>query len=178
MGQRLSRRISRLSLTPSDAQYPLTTVTSTTPTPNTILEAPQPPSPEITRPALQREITRLSTLIDPIDLMRADDDSITPLSPVYASGNRRNLVESPSGHLLEPHEYLDHPDRPLTIRERQDRIREGLMSAMSGPDLVDEQAAEGRSERDRNEGKAKAWKSCCGCLGSGRKKRGRPVSSA
>jgi len=177
MGQRFSRRISRLSLTPSDAQHPLTTVTSATPTVNTIIETLQPPSPEITRPALRREITRLSALIDPVDLMRAEVDSITRRPTINATGDRSTLVQSPSGHLLEPHEYLEHPDRPLTIRERQDRIRGRLMSAMSVANMADEQTAEGQSERNRDEGEAKGWWSCCGCLGRERKHGREPASS-
>ena len=39
------------------------------------------------------------------------------------------VVESPTGRTLDHREYLEDPNRPLTIRERQERIRKGLEKA-------------------------------------------------
>lgn len=38
-------------------------------------------------------------------------------------------VRSPSGNLLAPQEYLMHPNRPRSIRERQENIREKVRKA-------------------------------------------------
>ena len=38
-------------------------------------------------------------------------------------------VRSPSGRLLAPEQFLVHPDRPLSIRERQEEIREKVRTA-------------------------------------------------
>ena len=39
---------------------------------------------------------------------------------------RTPLVQSPSGNVLDAKQFLEHPDRPLTIGERQARIRAAL----------------------------------------------------
>lgn len=41
------------------------------------------------------------------------------------------LIESPSGRLLDTNAYLAHPNRPLTIRERQEFIKQALEKAES-----------------------------------------------
>jgi len=52
----------------------------------------------------------MSTLIDPADLISESDWSI----------------KSPSGNLLGPQGYINHPDRPLSMRERQQRVLNGM----------------------------------------------------
>jgi len=68
----------------------------------------------------QREVHHLSYLIDPEDL---DED--------LGSGWK---VRSPSGNLLGKTGYFWRDDRPLSLRERQERIRAGLAS--SGSDVA------------------------------------------
>jgi len=68
----------------------------------------------------QREVHHLSYLIDPEDL---DED--------VGSGWK---VRSPSGNLLGKTGYFCRDDRPLSLRERQERIKAGL--ATSGADVA------------------------------------------
>ena len=65
----------------------------------------------VTRPPPPPRIHHLSELIDPADL--AVDSHI----------------RSPSGNLLAPEQFLTHPDRPRSIRERQEEIREKVRAA-------------------------------------------------
>jgi len=70
----------------------------------------------ITQSAKQpREVHHLSYLIDPEDL---DED--------LGSGWK---VRSPSGNLLGKTGYVCRDDRPLSLRERQERIKAGLASS-------------------------------------------------
>ena len=66
----------------------------------TFKRAPAPP-----------HLRRLSELIDPHDL------SID------------SHVRSPSGNLLGPAQFMAHPDRPRSIRERQEKIRDRVRAA-------------------------------------------------
>lgn len=68
------------------------------------------PTQQVTRPGLPRQLTRLSSLIDPAGL---------------GEGWK---VKSPSGNLLGPNAFIDRPDRPLSVRERQERVRAALVS--------------------------------------------------
>lgn len=77
-------------------------------------EEPASPSPSVvTRPAPPRRLATISTLIDPADLISESDWSI----------------KSPSGNLLNSQGYLNHPDRPLSMRERQQRVLAGMEKA-------------------------------------------------
>lgn len=72
----------------------------------------------ITEPSKQqREVHHLSYLIDPEDL---DED--------LGSGWK---VRSPSGNLLGKTGYFCRDDRPLSLRERQERIKAGLANSGS-----------------------------------------------
>lgn len=74
---------------------------------------------EVTRPSPPRRLTAMSTLLDPADLMSEADWSI----------------KSPSGNLLGPKGYLSHPDRPLSMRERQQRVLDGMERARKEREL-------------------------------------------
>lgn len=69
---------------------------------------------------------RLSTLIDPQDLGPMD------------------IIRSPSGRFYRVQEYLNNPDRPLSIRERQQHIR-AAMAKREAAVLETKQNAAGRS---------------------------------
>ncbi|KAK5136922.1 hypothetical protein LTR08_001429 [Meristemomyces frigidus] len=66
----------------------------------------------VSRPPPPPRLRHLSELIDPMDLATADGH-----------------VRSPSGNMLEPAQWLVHPDRPMSIRERQERIQERMRAA-------------------------------------------------
>ncbi|RMY52058.1 hypothetical protein D0864_14321 [Hortaea werneckii] len=61
---------------------------------------------DVSRPPQPSRLRRLSELIDPLTL------------------GERSHVRSPSGQILGAAEFMAHPGRPLSIRERQEAIRE------------------------------------------------------
>lgn len=65
----------------------------------------------VTRPSPPREITHLSSLVDPAELAATGIDW---------------TIRSPSGNLLGPSGFFGHPSRPLSLRERQERVREAV----------------------------------------------------
>ncbi|MCJ1258286.1 hypothetical protein MMC24_006117 [Lignoscripta atroalba] len=82
-------------------------------------------------------------------------------SPPIASKRRDKpkqlLVQSPSGNILDHKTFLEYPNRPLTIAERQERIVAGVEG--------------GRGEKDEGEGEGKEGRGGC-CLGLfGRRRR-------
>lgn len=91
----------------------------------------------VSRPPKPPRIRRLSELIDPAEV------------PIDAH------IRSPSGNLLAPEQFLFHPDRPLSIRERQEEIRERVRTA-SRLGLV-ENAGDESSARKCWGG----WRWCC-----------------
>ena len=66
---------------------------------------------DASRPPPPPRIHHLSELIDPTEL------------------HIDSHIRSPSGHLLAPEQFLVHPDRPKSIRERQEEIREKVRAA-------------------------------------------------
>lgn len=48
-------------------------------------------------------------------------------SPPTASSTRRLIVHSPSGNQLDVETFARRPDRPLTLGERQERIKAETM---------------------------------------------------
>lgn len=142
MGQKPSKRVSSTS-----SQTLLTTYSSppNSPTsPTTFCE-------EITPPAAPRELTRISDIIDPRELLDDEIHNVTPsrpgatprplpgakspgLHPPISPSLPRtpiSIVHSPSGNALGPEEFIKHPNRPLAIWERQERViqatREGIL---------------------------------------------------
>lgn len=75
--------------------------TNTTPTQSPLTHSP---IQKVSPPARHRELTHLSSLIDPTDL----------------TGDWK--ARSPSGNLLGPKGYFSHPERPLSMRERREEI--------------------------------------------------------
>ncbi|KAL9117066.1 MAG: hypothetical protein Q9187_006403 [Circinaria calcarea] len=133
MGQTQSKRSSTHSQTPlnprdSDIQPPPATYAD-----NSQASPLSPPSADdsITQPLPPQHLNRISALIDPQDLLglHPEDFEANPYaySPFPISPTRRRqarlVMLSPSGNTFSHTAYLTHPDRPLTIRERQQKVR-------------------------------------------------------
>lgn len=106
---------------------------------------------DVTRPPPPPQLRRLSELIDPHDV--AMDSQI----------------RSPSGNLLAPEQFLVHPDRPKSIRERQEQINARVRAASRAASRLGElenssddkpQAESG--EQKKAKAKRKWW--LCGCF--------------
>ncbi|RMY77770.1 hypothetical protein D0863_01101 [Hortaea werneckii] len=76
---------------------------------------------DVSRPPRPSRLRRLSELIDPLTL------------------GAKSHVRSPSGQILGAAEFMAHPGRPLSIRERQEAIREKVRAATAK--LAEEEAA-------------------------------------
>ena len=104
---------------------------------------------DVTRPPPPPRLRRLSELIDPHEL------------------TVDSHVRSPSGNLLAVEQFLVHPDRPRSIRERQEHIR-GRVRAASR--LGQESQAPGNGNPEpQTGGDKKSDRQCkfllCGCFG-------------
>ena len=81
---------------------------------------------EITPPAPPRVLNRLSEIIDPRDLIQDELYLMTPTRHGSSSQAMpytfRGLVQSPSGNELGAEEFIAHPNRPLAMWERQERV--------------------------------------------------------
>jgi hypothetical protein len=95
---------------------------------------------DVTRPAPPPRIHRISQLMDLDAVLDETADEIGISPPPTSPGasdtpdtNKRppKLVESPSGKKIGRQELLAYPDRPLTMRERQDRIKLALETTTS-----------------------------------------------
>lgn len=112
-----------------------------------------PSYPNISRlhPCPRLHFHHLSELIDPIDL---DVDS---------------HVRSPSGNLLAPEQFLVHPDRPRSMRERQEEIRERVRGVSRlGVEGEAEEGIGGREKEEggeREEARLRRRGRGCGCFG-------------
>ncbi|KAL9023316.1 MAG: hypothetical protein Q9196_007277, partial [Gyalolechia fulgens] len=74
-------------------------------------------------------------------------------SPATPSSSKRLLVHSPSGNKLDVETFALRPDRPLTLAERQERIKSETMRLS---DLARrEQLAKATTEKER---------CCCGVM--------------
>ncbi|KAI4222385.1 MAG: hypothetical protein L6R36_006187 [Xanthoria steineri] len=139
-----------------------------------ISPSPSPsPSPSISAPAPQREVLRLSDILDPEELIREqrslsstpappgtplspdvgnDDDFPTLLQATESGGEaRRLIILSPSGARLDAEAFARRKDRPLTVGERQRRIREEMTRR------VDDERRVGLERAMRKEGRM----ACC-----------------
>ena len=75
-------------------------------------------------------------------------------------------VRSPSGHLLSGSTYALRDDRPLSVRERQERIRQQikLQHQQSVNNVRSQVNANGRSDGPQPHAKEK-HRGCLGCFG-------------
>ncbi|KAL8768773.1 MAG: hypothetical protein Q9209_005061 [Squamulea sp. 1 TL-2023] len=128
------------------------------------------PSPSISAPTPPTKLLRLSEILDPEDMIREHRSLSgtpapgTPLSPTHSDGDfpglqpadsggeaKRLIIHSPSGAKLDAEEFLKRKDRPLTLGERQQKIREETKKR------ADEARREGLERAMRKEGK----RECC-----------------
>jgi len=175
MGQAKSKDVSntshlRLKAFPTTATTMATATSTSTKTQKGQLGTNAPtdclttPAIVITRPAPRTELTRLSTTIDPIELVARPESAGCSQPACTLSNPGTILVQSPSGNLLDAREYQNHPKRPLTLRERKEKIMEAMEKEKGA-----EKAQQGvENEEVGSEGKKSAgfWGCCC----SGRKK--------
>ena len=74
--------------------------------------------------ASRHHIHRISEIVDPGDVS-SGRPSIVEASASTPAGKTeapKRLVQSPSGNFLSREEYLRHPERPLTMWERRERV--------------------------------------------------------
>lgn len=90
---------------------------------------------DVSRPPPPARLRHLSELIDPLDL------------------TEKSHVRSPSGNILGAAEFMMHPGRPRSIRERQENIREKVRSASRL--AIEAKLAEEAEEAARKEEKKK-----------------------
>ncbi|KAI4285991.1 MAG: hypothetical protein L6R38_000218 [Xanthoria sp. 2 TBL-2021] len=128
------------------------------------------PSPSISAPAPPRELLRLSEILDPEELIREHRSLSgtpapgTPVSPNNPDGEfpglqatesggeaRRLIIHSPSGARLDAEAFAQRKDRPLTLGERQQRIRDEMERQ------ADDERREGLERAMRKQGK----RACC-----------------
>ena len=119
---------------------------------------------EISTPAAPRHLTRISELIDLQELLvhesELPDPPSSPGSPSSASfpltaGPSSRLVQSPSGNMLSPQEYMNRPDRIMTLEERKQIIRSNT-----------EKQIQMEEEAERESAAMRKRKKCRGsCLG-------------
>ena len=87
---------------------------------------------DITRPAPRRQLRTLSMLIDPIQLATSDNNDVCKETPP-------DLVIGPEfGVPISPEDYLKPAtmfdfERPLSIRERQERVRARIAALQAAP---------------------------------------------
>jgi hypothetical protein len=86
---------------------------------------------DITRPAPRRQLRTLSMLIDPIQFADAGNDACKEARPETADGGRPATVIAPED-LLKPATMFDF-ERPLSIRERQERVRARIAALQAAP---------------------------------------------
>ena len=81
----------------------------------------------ITNPEPPRKLRRMSELRDLNSIIESANQDIMPSSRSEHADTitqpKQALVQSPSGNVLGHKEFLEYPNRPLTIGERQERIR-------------------------------------------------------
>ena len=134
MGQQSSKRTSDSFSTSTLTKY------SSAPTSPISPLTPCSPGSDITSPSTPKELTRISEILDPRELLQDQIYNVTPSRPrqkalpqspdTPTEKKKTGLVHSPSGNMLEPEEFIAHPNRPLAMWERQQRViqatKEGL----------------------------------------------------
>ena len=176
MGQTQSKRVSSTSTasllttyisSPSSVNSPSNPTSPASPT------SRDTPLSDITNPAVPRQLTRISEILDPRDIIREqtylDSPSRTRSSSqplVSLTGPRGGIVHSPSGNALGAEEFIAHPSRPLAMWERQERVlqatREG-MERFEAESRAGMRSRIGTNKEEKGGGKRggrRSW--CCG----------------
>ena len=133
MGQQPSKRHSNTS-----SHSLLTAHTSTPNSRSTPLTPFEDLSEDITPPAKPQELTRLSEIIDPRELLQDQIYNVTPSRTKSSSSPhidmpprpKAGMVHSPSGNALDAEEFIAHPNRPLAMWERQERVIQATKEKM------------------------------------------------
>ncbi len=176
MGQTQSKRVSSTSTTSLLTTYissPSNPTSPASPTSPVSPATPDTPLSDITTPAAPRQLTRISEILDPRDIIREqtylDSPSRTrsssqPLIPLNAA--KAGIVHSPSGNALGAEEFIAHPSRPLAMWERQERVlqatREG-MERLEAESRAGMRSRMGTAKDEKESGKrgGRRWW-CCG----------------
>ena len=104
----------------------------------------------ISRPPPPLRLRHLSELIDPAEL------------------TVDSHIRAPSGNLLAPEQFLTHPNRPRSIRERQEEIKEKVRAASRlgiEAEKVDDQKPPMKDD-DSKKKKERRSSFVCGCFGA------------
>lgn len=142
MGQKPSKRVQRTSSSTLLTTYSNPSTSASTPTLYNSITSPAPP----------REITRMSDIIDPRDLLDDESFNATPTklrgaassqhmaspespgvqSSIYPDSPKTptRIIHSPSGNVLNTQEFLKHPNRPLAMWERQEMVRKATVEGL------------------------------------------------
>ncbi|MCJ1345669.1 hypothetical protein MMC31_003878 [Peltigera leucophlebia] len=81
------------------------------------------PHQAISHPEPPRRLTHISELID-IDQLIRQGSSPTDTQDLSADDELAPvMIQSPSGNILSPQQYLERPDRVMTLEERKNLIR-------------------------------------------------------
>lgn len=107
-----------------------------------IHKATSVPTSIITLPMQCKEVIHYSSLLDP------QTNATTGWS-----------VKSPSGNLLGPNGFFNHPHRPLSLRERRERVLAGLEKAQV--EAIEEEASVSPEASSPQCKKGRKW-SCFG----------------
>lgn len=136
-------------------------------------------SHSIAYPAAPRTLTRLSELIDPYELLNAEITTTTSTSPVNSSeasqqapsptnSTKRVMIQSPSGNMLSASEFLERPDRKLTLAERKKAIEQRTRQKIETTEIKAggplKWVMEGRRGQAEEGSKAKGWLACFSCF--------------
>lgn len=171
MGQKQSKRVSNASSN-SLLLNPTRTISTVYNSPPNSPSSPTSPTDSntgITPPAPPPRLIRLSEIIDPREVLQAEYEAKLeelPTIPRRASQPlstprtpSRGLVQSPSGNVLGAEEFISHPDRPLALWERQERVVQATRKEL------ERHEAETRAEvmsRISMRSVAKKKRGCCG----------------
>ena len=160
MGQKPSKRISSTSTASSTALLKRSPSAADA----TALESS--PISDITPPRRPQPIHRLSEIIDPRTLFASDAGGShvpgSPASPAMSSPQSptSGLVQSPSGNLLATEDFLNHPNRPLAMWERRERV---LSATREGFERFEMESRAGIRKEEESKGSrwGKRGRGCC-----------------
>ena len=176
MGQTQSKRSSSNSTaslltsytsSPSGINSPSNPASPASPT------SPDTPLSDITSPAEPRQLTRISEILDPRDIIREqtylDSPSRTRSSSqqlISLDATNGTMVHSPSGNALGAEEFIAHPSRPLAMWERQERVLQATREGMERFEVESRAGMRSRTGTNKDEkgggrrGGRRWW--CCG----------------
>ena len=171
MGQRQAKRTSNFSPQPLLRTCKAQDCSSAPASPITLRSPFSYDDNEITPPAPARVLNRLSEIIDPRDVLQDELYLLTPMRCRSSSQplpvTFRGIVQSPSGNELGAEEFIMHPNRPLAMWERQERVMQATREGMERFEMESRMGNRLRtlaraSPELQRRSKRKWW--CFGCL--------------